>query len=150
MQYDLYGFKATVIYLIVVGALGTAVPILIMMSVVKSSESISFSAKKVESTDFMLFVFVAAYFMPIISHGINLDMTKSILIALFFFSMFWLINNIPAHPVLTLLKYRFYKVESSSGMVYTLISKKDITDPKNIRQVKKISNWMLIEVNHVA
>ncbi|SET67701.1 hypothetical protein SAMN05216412_11253 [Nitrosospira multiformis] len=148
VQYDLHGFRAAVIYLLVTGALGTAIPIWILMLIIKSSELISFNAKKVESNDFMLFVFVAGYFMPIINHGVNLDFTKSAFMALIFFSLFWFINNIPAHPVLRLIKYRFYKVESSTGMVYTLISKKEITDPKNIRYVKKISNWMLIEVSN--
>jgi hypothetical protein len=150
VQYDLNGANAFFIYLIIAGVLGTAIPILIMMSVIKSSELIAFSAKKVESNDFMLFGFVASYFIPIINHGVNLNITRSILVALFFFLLFWYINNIPAHPVLRLLKYRFYKVESATGMVYTLISRKEINDPKNIRQVKKISNWMLIEVNNVT
>lgn len=149
VQHDLRGMNAFVIYLVLAGVFGTAIPILIMMVVVKSSELIAFSAKKVESNDFMLFGFVASYFIPIINHGVNIDITRSVLIALFFFLLFWYINNIPAHPVLRLLKYRFYKVESDTGMVYTLISKKEITDPKNIRQVKKISNWMLIEVGNV-
>lgn len=135
--------------LLVFGLCGTAIPILIMMSAIKSSESIAFSAKKVESNDFMLFAFVISYFIPIINLGVNMGLTQSILATLFFVLLFWYIHNIPAHPILRLLKYRFYKVESSSGMVYTLISKNEIMDPKNIKQVKKISNWMLVEVANV-
>lgn len=151
MQYELHGFEKLVIYLIVIGAIGIAVPILILTSVINTSESIPFTAKKLESNDYLLFVFVSGYFMPIINFGVNLDIVKGILIALFFFLIFWVMTNIPAHPVLRLLfRYKFYKVESSSGVVYTLISKKELKDPQNIRQVKKISDWMLIEVNHVV
>ncbi|WON74174.1 hypothetical protein [Nitrosospira sp. Is2] len=150
VQYDLHGFRDVVIQLIFAGLFGTAIPIVIMMSVVKSSELMAFTAKKVESNDFMLFGFVVSYFIPIINHGINFSLTTTLFVALFVFLLFWYINSIPAHPLLRVLKYRFYKVESSNGMVYTLISKKEIIDPKSIKLVKKISSSMLIEVNNVT
>jgi hypothetical protein len=57
----------------------------------------------------------------------------------------WVVSNIPSHPVLYLAKFRFYKIESESGMVYTLITRREIRSPKNITVVKQISNSMLME-----
>ena len=38
-----------------------------------------------------------------------------------------------------------YKIESDNGVVYTLISKRNIRDPKTITEVKLISNNMIME-----
>lgn len=45
-----------------------------------------------------------------------------------------------------MLNYRFYKAESVNGVVYTLITQRDLLDPKEVKSVKKISNSMLVEI----
>lgn len=57
----------------------------------------------------------------------------------------WVISNIPSHPILYLFRFRFYKIESEEGMVYTLITRRQILSPKNIKTVKIISSGMLME-----
>lgn len=59
--------------------------------------------------------------------------------------MLWMTNALLPHPLLRLLKYRFYKVESERGVVYTLISRRELIDPKNVTRVWRISNSMLME-----
>jgi len=113
--------------------------------VAKSSELISFDAKKVESNDFMFLAFVASYFIPIIARASELDMAKTTIITSVICIILWCVSSIPSHPLLHLIRFRFYKVEASSGMVYTLISRRDIRDPKDIKHVKRISNSMLME-----
>jgi hypothetical protein len=61
------------------------------------------------------------------------------------FVVAWFVSNIPSHPILYLIKFRFYKVESIDGMVYTLITKRIIRSPIDINQVSKLSSTMLME-----
>ncbi|MFZ1641927.1 MAG: hypothetical protein WAV07_10975 [Candidatus Contendobacter sp.] len=146
VRYDMHGFQTDVIQFLVIGIIGAILPFLILKMVTTSSESIAFEAKKVEQNDFALLAFVASYFVPIITRASELDMFKTVIITGAIILIIWLSSSIPAHPLLRLfLKFRFYKVESCSGMVYTLISKREIRDPKDIKFVKQVSSSMLME-----
>ncbi|MDG4594144.1 MAG: hypothetical protein P9F75_00355 [Candidatus Contendobacter sp.] len=147
VRYDMHGFGTEVIQLLVIGILGTMIPPLIVRMVVTSSESIAFEAKKVKPNDFALVMFVASYFVPILVRASSLDMIETVIATVVIISIIWLTSSIPAHPLLRLLKFRFYEVESCSGMIYTLISKREIRDTKDIRFVKKLSSSMLMEAN---
>lgn len=57
----------------------------------------------------------------------------------------WLMNSLPAHPLLRAMRFKFYKIESSNGVVFTLVSKRVILDPRDIGPVKRISPNMLME-----
>jgi len=70
--------------------------------------------------------------------------TASIVVAVIFV-VAWFVSNIPSHPMLYLVKFRFYKVESSEGMVYMLITRRTIRSPKDIKQITKISDGMIME-----
>jgi hypothetical protein len=147
VRYDLHGWGQDVAQLLVIGIIGSAIPILIMKLLSRSSESISFDAKKIESNDFMLLMFVGSYLIPIIARASDLQFGMIVILTSVLILMLWLISSLPSHPLLWLLRYRFYKVESSAGVVYTFISKRDIRDPKSVKFVKKISETMLMEVN---
>lgn len=146
IRYDLNGFNAEVCQLAIVGVIGSVLPLLIMKGIAKSGESLRFDAKKVESNDFMLFAFVASYFSPLLLKASDFSLGQAISILAVVGFLLWLIGSMPAHPLLRFLKFKFYKVESSSGVVYVLISKKEIRDPKDIKAVKRISDSMLMEV----
>lgn len=125
--------------------LGLVLFCLIFQLVMTQGEKISFNAKKVESTDYFLLVFLAAYTAPIVMRMVELNFRViSIILGLLMVTL-WILPYIPSHPLMYLLKYRFYKVESDSGVVYTLISKRNIRDPKSIKQVIAISDSMLME-----
>jgi hypothetical protein len=132
--------------LLIAGFFGVLLPILILALVDQSSEKIIFKANKVEANDFMLLAFVGSYLFPIIAKASALTMTVTVVLTLCMVAILWSVGSIPAHPILRLLRFRFYKVESSTGMVYTLISRREIRDPKNVKCVKQISNSMLMEV----
>lgn len=147
VRYSLNGFQQDVAQLIIIGIIGTILPFLIIKLVYKSSETLTFDAKKIESGDFMLFVFISSYSTPIIARASNLQFDDTLILSFVMIFIFWFISSIPAHPLLRILCFRFYKIESSSGVVYTLISKREIRDPKSVKFVKKISNDMLMEIN---
>lgn len=145
VRYDLHGWQQDVAQLLIIGGIGSTIPYLIIKLLYRTSESIAFEANKVESNDFMLLMFVGSYFVPIIAHASELPFNMIVILTLALVLILWLVSSLPSHPLLRILKFRFYKLESSSGVVYTLISKREIMDPKNIKYVKKISDSMLME-----
>jgi len=146
VRYSLHGFRTDVIQLCVVGALGTILPLFIVTLVRKSGESFSLQAKKIESNDFMLIAFIASYMLPLISKSTDLPVESIFGLLGVLGVVLWLVSSLPCHPFLRVLKYRFYKVEAGTGMVYTLIARRDINDPRQPIVVKKISETMLMEV----
>ncbi|NOJ09384.1 hypothetical protein [Vibrio splendidus] len=131
--------------LISIFLLGVILFCLIFKLVIDQGEIINFNAKKVESTDYFLLVFLAAYSAPIVMRMVELNFRViSIILSLLMVTL-WVLPYIPSHPLMYLFKYRFYKIESDSGVVYTLISKRNIRDPKTVKQVIAISDSMLME-----
>lgn len=147
VRHDVYGLDQVVLQLVLVGILGTAIAFLIARLTGRDGEAFSFEAKKVESNDAMLLAFVASYLAPLAMRAVDLKFSMVVFLTAIAILILWLMSAIPAHPVLRVFGYRFYKVESSAGVVYTLISKRDIHDAKSVRLVKKISESMLMERN---
>jgi hypothetical protein len=145
VRYYSNGIDTLFYQLVAIALIGLALPFLILFWVNNHTESLNFTAKKVESADYFLLVFIASYTAPIIMKMAEVDFVLMLLTIGVIFIISWVVSNIPSHPVLYLAKFRFYKIESDSGMVYTLITRRQIRDPKSITSVKQISNSMLME-----
>jgi hypothetical protein len=128
----------------VAGLLACLLPFLVMAAVAQRAEQIPFSAKKIESQDWLLVVFVVSYFIPLITRVSDL----SVFVPIFICAAIVLssIDTIPCHPVLHLFRYRFYKVEGANGMVYTMITRRKILTADDVRKVRQISTHLLMEV----
>jgi hypothetical protein len=102
--------------------------------------------KKVEANDALMLGVVVTYFLPFIGKAI--DITVGTVLALLAVTalVLWMMSSIPPNPVLRVLGYRFYKAEAANGMVYTLITQRDLLDPKQVKAVKRISGSMLVEI----
>lgn len=146
MKYINYGIADDVLYCTFWGIIGILLTALIVKKIYTSSETIAFSAKKLESNDVMLLGVVGSYIVPFISKASEITMVS--LLAIYFGAaiIFSFMGSIPPHPLLRALRFRFYKVESDVGVVYTLISRRDILSPKDILRVKRISSSMLMEI----
>lgn len=145
VRYDIYGWQTEVLQLSVIGFLGSVIPFVVIKLVRNQGESFYIQAKKIESSDFMLLAFVGSYLLPLILRGAEISVNAIAAVLLAAGMILWLISSLPAHPLLRILKFKFYKLESSSGMVYTLISRREIRDPKEVKYVKKLSGTMLME-----
>lgn len=145
VRYFSNGIDIVLYQLVAVGLIGVALPFLILCWVSNETETLRFTAKKIESADYFLLVFIASYATPVAMKIAKVDFGLMLLLVGVVFIIAWLISNIPSHPVLYLAKFRFYKVESDSGVVYTLITRREIRNPKSITSVKQISNSMLME-----
>lgn len=147
VRYDLHGWRTDVLQLGVIGLIGSLIPFAIINLVRNHGESFNIQAKKVESSDFMLLAFIGSYLFPFILKGADVSFNSIAIILTVLGFVLWLISSLPAHPLLRIMKFRFYKFEASNGMVYTLISNRDIRDPREIGLVKRISQNMLMEDN---
>lgn len=145
VRYDVYGFRTDVLQLSLIGLIGSTIPMSIMTLVRSQGESFSIQAKKIESSDFMLLAFIMSYILPLILKGADVSVNTIALILAIAAVVLWLTSSLPAHPLLRAMNFKFYKIESSSGVVYTLVSKRSILDPRDICFVKRISQNMVVE-----
>lgn len=146
VKYSLHGPSSEVWQLVLIGSIGAGLPYLILVAAHRHGENLRFQAKKVESNDFMMFVFIAAYFVPLVAKASSMDFSATLMLVAIIGIILWFVPSIPTHPILQLGKFRFYKVESSSGVVYTLIARREILDPRSVNSVTKLSMSMLLEV----
>lgn len=145
VRYDTFGWCTDVLQLIVIGLIGTLLPLAIMRLVAKHGEVISIQVKKLESNDVLLIGFMASYVFPLAAKGVEMTISGIVWSLFGIFVMMWLCTSVPAHPLLRIFRFRFYKLESSTGVVYTFIARREIHDPREIKAVKKISRTMLVE-----
>jgi hypothetical protein len=145
VRYFLNGSDVVFYQLIIISLLGTSLPFLILFLVEKESEALTFKAKKVKSADHMLLVFVGTYIAPVVMKMVEIDFGITVIVVVVLACVSWVIPSVPSHPIMYLLKYRFYEVESDKGMVYTLISKRVIRNPGSISKVRQLSNSMIME-----
>lgn len=143
--YSVGAFDSLVVQLSVISMAGILLPFLILALVKKEAQRESFSAKKVESADYYLLVFLASYASPVVMKIAEINFFMAVMTISLIFVVAWFVSNIPSHPILYLFKFRFYKIESNDGMVYTLITKRVIRSPRDITRVMKLSSTMIME-----
>lgn len=131
------------IYYVVAGVIGSLSVAYILSALKCHGEALPFHAKKIESNDVLLFGIVATYIFPFF--GRASDITAGIVIALVLAAwvVFWFTDASIPSPLMRVFGFKFYKAESANGMVYTLITNRQINDPKDVKLVKKISSSML-------
>lgn len=145
VRYDLHGWRTDVLQLGIVGLIGSVIPFAIMMLVRTQGEAFKIQVKKIESSDFMLLAFIGSYLLPLVLKGTDVSVNAIAAILATAGMVLWLMSSLPAHPLMRAMRFKFYKVESSNGVVYTLVSKRAILDPRDIGLVKRISPNMLME-----
>lgn len=124
--------------------LACLLPLLILMAASRQSEQLRFVAKKVDSQDWLVVVFVVTYFVPLVTKIQDLHVFVPIfLVASVILAT---LDAIPCHPVLHLFRFRFYKVEAANGMVYTLITRRRILSASDLQTVQQLSPQLLLEM----
>lgn len=145
VRYDVYGWRIDVFQLGFIGLVGSAIPFSIIMLVKNQGEGFKIQVKKIESNDSMLLAFIGSYLLPLVLKGTEVSVNAIAGVLSIAGVVLWLVSSLPAHPLMRAMKFKFYKIEASSGMVYMLVSKRVILDPRDVGLVKKISPNMLME-----
>lgn len=127
---------------IAASGLACLLPLLVMVEASRRSAVLSFSAKKIESQDWLIVAFVVSYFVPLITKIGSLEVLGWVLIIAFILAS--TLDAIPVHPVLHLFRYRFYKVEGSNGTVYILITRRNLLSAADVKNVRQLSPQLLM------
>lgn len=135
------------IYYISSGLIGLFSVLYIMHAIEWYGEEFTFTAKKVESNDAVMLGVTTTYMLPFFTNANNFTAEKVISLVIIAFVFFWFMDSPVPSPTLRIFYgIRFYKVESANGMVFSLISRREILDPRNIKLVKTLSGSFVYEV----
>lgn len=134
------------IYYFGAGTLGCLVITYIISALRWHGEEFVFHAKKIEANDAALVGVMSTYFFPFIGKAADVSVGAVLALTAAVATVLWFQSSIIPNPLLRALSYRFYKAETDTGVVYTLITRRELIDPRNIRLVKRITSSMLMEV----
>lgn len=133
---ELYGWLTA-------GALACVLPFLVIQAAYRQIEVLAFSAKKVESQDWLLIVFVVSYFVPLVTS--LQDLSALALLTGVAAVLLATLDAVPCHPILHIFRFKFYKVEGVNGMVYILISRRKLLSAVDVKFVRQLSSQLLLE-----
>ncbi len=109
--------------------------------------SIPITVTDVSPHDSYIIAYIISYLLPfatIVIEDCNLFLLCGISIAIVFVAP--LINSAMPSPILFLKRYHFYQVNASTGVSgYVLISKRKIRNAKDIKTVKRIFEFLLLD-----
>lgn len=145
-RYGDKGYSPDVVYYAIAGLVGASLTLVVVRMIKRYGETIAFTAKKIESNDALMLGVIVTYVVPLAGKAADITYGVVLLIIGVLAVVFWISASILPHPLLRIMNYRFYKVESVSGVVFTLICERELLDPTQIKAVKRISGSMLVEV----
>ncbi|MCK1627402.1 hypothetical protein IVA98_30675 [Bradyrhizobium sp. 160] len=134
------------IYYVVAGCIGSLAVVYVLSALMWKGEAFPFTAKKIESNDVLVLGVVVTYIFPFLVRASEITISIVILLGFVVWAIFWFTDATVPSPLLRVFGFRFYKAESASGMVYTLITRREILDPREVKAVKRISGSMLLEI----
>lgn len=112
----------------------------------RTFEDLPISIKKVKSADKEVLGFFVAYALPLIFKG---DATPdfgawAIAIGMLVFVL-WSTHAFQVNPVLGLLGYHFYEVETQEGVTYLLLTRKTINNLASIKKVVQLTEYGILD-----
>ncbi|KJC44113.1 hypothetical protein UB31_21310 [Bradyrhizobium sp. LTSP849] len=134
------------IYYVAAGLIGSLMVVYVLTALKWRGEEFPFAVRKIESNDVLLLGVVVTYIFPFLARASDITVGAILLIGCVVWVVFWLTDATIPSPLMRLVGYRFYKAESANGMVYTLITRREIFDPRDVKTVKRISGSMLLEI----
>ena len=103
----------------------------------------------VRSTDKEVLAYLVAYLLPIISKE-TLDFRTHLATASFVFLILFIAvyhgNAFHFNPLLGLVGYHFYEIQSGEGMTYMLITRKTIRQQRMTRQVVELGCYVYLDL----
>lgn len=107
----------------------------------KKLEIIPISISEISNADNESIIFIFTYLVPLLEIDI-----KMIIFLLILFLVILLTTNIyHFNPMLGLLGYHQYQVKLSNGTTFILITKKNLINTKQIKNVVQLTNYILLE-----
>ncbi len=118
----------------------------IIVTAATKLETLPVSIVKARSADKEVIGFFVAYALPLILRGqSNPDLGSWLFAALMLFVVLWGTHAMQVNPVLGLLGFHFYEVETKGGITYLMITKRKITNAMSVDLVVQLSEYGILE-----
>lgn len=109
-------------------------------------ERLPISIKKAKSADKEVIGFFTAYVLPLIFRGPSApDLGAWIMAAVMLLFVLWSTHALQVNPVLGLLGYHFYEVETSDGITYLMITKRKINNITTVNYVVQLGEHSVLD-----
>ena len=109
-------------------------------------ERLPISIKKAKSADKEVIGFFVAYVFPLVFKGqaaAALD-AWAVAAAMLLFVL-WSTHSLQVNPVLGMLGFHFYEVETADGVTYLLITQRKISNVLSITEIVQLSEYGILE-----
>jgi hypothetical protein len=106
------------------------------------------TTKKVKTADKEVLAFLLVYLLPLFTKDLIFTgnwMTPVYVLAIIAFCVYHS-NTFTFNPLLSMAGFHFYEVENDNGMTYLLISKQTIHRHDNVLRVKRLADYIYIDI----
>ncbi|CAN7496726.1 hypothetical protein LJR230_003314 [Trinickia sp. LjRoot230] len=112
-------------------------------------ETLQIDIVKAKSADKEVIGFFVAYALPMIFHGqaSSPDLTAWLFAAAMLLFVLWGTQSMQVNPVLGVLGFHFYEVDTGGGVTYLMITRRRINNVLTIGQVVQLSEFGLLEAS---
>lgn len=102
--------------------------------------------QKAKSSDKEVIGFFVAYVLPLVFKGESTpELGAWLLAAAMLMFVLWSTHSLQVNPVLGMLGFHFYEVETKDGITFLLISRRTISNVKTIQHVVQLTEFGILE-----
>lgn len=114
----------------------------------RNTEALPFSPRSIEPADAESFGFMLLYLLPLFTDKIEmLNWELWIPLTVVFAVIIGAGYGYHFNPLLSLLRWHFYKVTSDSGVTFVLITKKHLRTAAGVHRVGQLTEYILIDLD---
>lgn len=107
---------------------------------------ISVNIINIKPNDHWVFGYVITYLFPLASTVLtDFDYRISIIIVAILIVVIPLVNSISPNPLLFIVGYHFYLIETENGVTYLLMSKRKLCNKNQVKLVNRLFDYLLID-----
>ncbi|WCL50707.1 hypothetical protein [Leptospira sp. GIMC2001] len=108
----------------------------------KSGEIEPIKIKKLKTADHEVVAYLVTYLVPFLA---NISIENAFIIYTIIFISIYNSNAYHFNPLIGLLKYHFYEIETNTNISYILVTRKEIRNIKNIQNISHITEYLVID-----
>lgn len=106
--------------------------------------------KSVKTVDKEIVGFLLVYLLPLINQSEDaIILPVLVFVAVIFFFIVYNSHAYHFNPLLGFFGYHFFEVTIEGDITYVLITRQNITDCKTVSQVVQLTEYMILDANHV-
>lgn len=130
--------------------IATIILVALFMLIVRLAKSqlevLKISIEEIKTADNETVSFIIVYLLPL-ANGVdeNFNIPILIFVAIFFFFIVMSTNSYHFNPLINLVGYHFYEAKVKGGITYILLSRKNVSTSKSIKEVYHLTEYMILE-----